>query len=79
VPYNSLCISFFLEFGELKYEYTLIRHTDDTYSEFQWAAASSSEKAGSVITHSLNAMVKMGIAVGIKTVKAPAYVCSKIK
>lgn len=37
----------FAEFGKLKYLY----HTIDTYSWFQWATASSSEKTNSVIVY----------------------------
>ena len=47
----------FTEFGKLKY----VRQTIDTYSDFQWATALSSEKADSVIMHLLEVMAIMGI------------------
>ncbi|KAL6085603.1 hypothetical protein STEG23_025074 [Scotinomys teguina] len=65
----------FAEFGKLKY----VHHTIDTYSEFQWATALSSEKADSVITHLLEVMGIMGIPAQIKTDNAPAYVSGKMK
>ena len=42
-------VFYFAEFGKLEY----VHHTIDKYSGFQWAAALSSYKTNSVITHLL--------------------------
>lgn len=65
----------FVEFRKLKY----VHHTIDTYSEFQWATALSSEKTDSVITPLLEAVALTGIPVQIKIDNAPPYVFRKMR
>ena len=67
-------VVFISSFGKQKY----VHHTIDTYSHFQWAAALSSEKADSVITHLLFCFAIMGIPIKLKTDNAPAYQSSKL-
>ena len=49
----------FAEFGKLKN----MHQTIDTYSEFQWSTASSSEKADSIIADLSEVTTIMGIPV----------------
>ena len=64
-----------VEVEKLKFGY----YTTDIYSEFQWAAVLSSEKADSIATHLLEAMPIMGVQVQINTHNAPAYTSTKMK
>ena len=52
-------ISYFIEFGKLKY----VHHTIDTFLDFQKATTLSSEKANLVITYLLEIIAIMSIPV----------------
>ena len=63
-----------IEFGKLR----ILHHTIGTYSSFQWATTSSSEKDNSIIAHLQKIMAIMAITVQRKVENALTYVSKKI-
>lgn len=60
--------------GKLRY----VHHTIDTFSHFQWATPSSSEKPNSAIQHLLSYFAVTGLPQTLKTDNALAYTFKKL-